>query len=82
MTCNSSTIFLDSFQRLQPKIVPRLTISSNMIFNCKVKKADKTFIFFLENESRYFVSVGVNRESLIQPKIFLRKRKAALGDAE
>ena len=32
MTCNSSTILLDSFQRLQPKSVPRLTILSNMIF--------------------------------------------------
>ena len=37
--------FLDSFQRLQLKILPRLTISSNMIFKRKVKKADRTFIF-------------------------------------
>ena len=57
MTCNSSTIFLDSFQRLQPEIVPRLTISSNMIFKCEVKKADITFIFFskmkVDNLSRW-----------------------------
>ena len=45
ITWNSSTIFLDSFQRLQLKILPRLTISSNMIFKRKVKKADRTFIF-------------------------------------
>ena len=37
--------FLDSFQWLQLKILPRLTISSNMIFKRKVKKADRTFIF-------------------------------------
>ena len=53
-----------------------------MIYKCKLKSADRPFIFFHENESRYFDLVAVNMESLIEPKNYLGMRKAALHDAE
>ena len=56
-------LFHNFFQRLQPKIIPRL-IQAIWSWSVKLKKLIE-LLFFLENESRYFESVGVNRESLI-----------------